>query len=95
MISWYKVPVAAAVFAAGMTAAGSANALYWPGGYWHSGHRHYGPVLLYSEDACPYGFGYGYGPPVYLAYPVYGARCSPVPVYDSWGNFAGYTTACW
>ena len=97
-----KTSIATTAIALGlMASAGPANAYYYRYGYDPGaaialgilGGALAGATIASQGYYGYYGY-YGY-PPVYPAYPVYGARCSPVPVYDSWGNFAGYRTACW
>jgi hypothetical protein len=96
-----KRTITAADIACGMTAgAGRADAWYQQPYYGYSYDP--GPAIalgifgtIAGAAIASQGGWYAYGPPVYPVYPVYGARCSPVPIYDSWGNFAGYRTACW
>jgi len=51
------------------------NAGYWHGGYWRGG------LALGTFAAVPYAFG-----PAYYG----GCYWQNRPVYDAWGNFAGY-----
>jgi hypothetical protein len=89
--------LAALTLGAGVTAAATPSAAQgWRGGYrWHTGywHRGYGwggPVAAGVIGGLALGAlagsAYAYGP----AY--YGGGCywQNRPVYDSWGNFAGY-----
>ena len=94
-----KTSIAATAIALGlMASAGPASAYYYRYGYDPGAAIALGILggaLAGATIASQGYYGYYGYPPVYPAYPVYGARCSPVPVYDSWGNFAGYRTACW